>query len=184
MSPELERRLASDGSPLPQAWGDSLTGAMSRADYVLACIEAGRRLIGEAPERSVLLAQHAVELSDGQDRELRARAQMFLGLALRRRYSDYKSAEKHFQRAQNLLLSGGCHAVLQAKCLELRAVNLYEESRSREALRFMERAVNILRDQGEAVRLGRLLIDTSGAVNEAIGPEAALRQAFCCEFAR
>ena len=175
----LEKHLRDEGVSLLTLWREVSVEGLPIEDYLLACIDFGRRLIGAQPDRALRLASQAVEIAESAavSHELRARTLMFLGLATRRGTGDHRSASIHFGRANALLEPDG-HPVLRAKGMELLAVNLYEQSRSDLALVWAGRAASILEEEAEVERLGRLLVDTACAVNEALGPKPALSQRF------
>ena len=141
-------------------------------------VEKGRSLIGVNSEAAISLSELALMLSALHSADLRARVLIFSGLAVRRGLSDFARSDAYFDEALSLLAQEDGHPVLVAKAMELKAVNLYNQSRSEEALVWFARAGEHLVAAGETSRYGRLMIDASAAVGEVRGSHHALRERY------
>lgn len=134
------------------------------------------------PEFGEHLGLLALRLSDHLDQEhygieritdLRARAWAFVGNACRRRF-DIEGAEEAFTRAYSLLKKGTRDGLERAIYLDLKASLRTDQRQFEEALRLLQRAVEIFLSYGERHRAGRSLMKVSIVHYYAGNPEAAI----------
>lgn len=121
------------------------------------------------------LADHLDGERYGADRitDLRARACAFVGNACRLRF-DFQGAEEAFSRAYSLLKKGTRDGLERAIYLDLKSSLRRAQRRFDEALRLLERAVEIFLSYGERHRAGRSLMKISIVHYHAGNPEAAI----------
>ncbi|HEY2295360.1 MAG TPA: tetratricopeptide repeat protein [Thermoanaerobaculia bacterium] len=128
------------------------------------------------------LGMLALRLSDHLDRErygaeriadLRARGWAFVGNARRLRF-DFQRAEEAFGQAYQQLKKGTQDGLERAIFLDLKASLRRAQRRFDEALRLLQRAVDLFLAHGERHRAGRSLVKTSTVHHHAGNPERAI----------
>jgi tetratricopeptide (TPR) repeat protein len=153
--------------------------ALSDWEAVLDLVERSLESTLQDPAFGEHLGLLALRLSESLDRErygaeriadLRARAWAFVGNACRRRF-DYPAAEEAFERAYRQLARGTRDGLERAIFLDLKASLRSDQRRFVEALRLLNRAVELFLSHGERHLAGRSLVKLSTVCNYMGRPE-------------
>ena len=145
-------------------------------------VERSLEISIQDPARGEHLGLLALRLSDHLDRgrygakqiaDLRARAWAFVGNACRLR-SDFQGAEEAFGQAYQQLKKGTRDGLERAIFLDLRASLLRDQRRFDEALRLLQRAVDLFLNYGERHRAGRSLMKMATVHHHAGNLESAI----------
>lgn len=168
---DLDRDLLLRDSPRFQTWG-----------VFELLVERSLEVSIQDPAFGEQLGLLALRLSDHLDPErygaeriadLRARAWAFVGNACRLR-SDLQGAEEAFEQAYQQLKKGTRDCLERAIFLDLKASLRRAQRRFDEALRLLQRAVDLFLAHGERHRAGRSLVKVSTVHDYAGSPEEAI----------
>ncbi|HEY0558191.1 MAG TPA: hypothetical protein VGG20_28325 [Thermoanaerobaculia bacterium] len=169
--PAAERDLLLRDSPRFQTWG---VFELLVERSLEACIQD--------PAFGEHLGLLALRLSDHLDRgrygaeriaDLRARTWAFVGNACRIR-SDFQGAEEALIQAYQQLKKGTRDGLERAIFLDLKASLRRDQRRFGDALRFLQRAVDLFLSHGEQHRAGRSLVKMSIVYNQMTDPGQAV----------
>jgi tetratricopeptide (TPR) repeat protein len=169
--PAEDRDLLLRDSPRFQTWG-----------VFELLVERSLEVSIQDPAFGEHLGLLALRLSDHLDRErygaeriadLRARAWAFVANTCRLR-SDFQGAEEAFGQAYQQLKKGTRDGLERAIFLDLKASLRRDQRRFDEALRLLQRAVDLFLSHGERHRAGRSLINMATVHHHAGNLEAAI----------